>query len=64
LTPEDGLHVKVDYAPLKDQSFRDAPAWEADHIEPLIERLVWTIRRKLRERNRIENGGSAGVRRA
>lgn len=36
LTLNSGLRVKVTYQPTKDMSFLTAPAWETDHIEPLI----------------------------
>jgi hypothetical protein len=37
---DDNTEIVAEYDALHDESFRDAPAWETDHLEPAIEEIV------------------------
>ncbi len=39
LVTDTGEKLKVQYFPLRDETFSEAPAWELDHLQPAIEMI-------------------------
>lgn len=46
---DDGTEVTIDYATTGDDSYMQTPAWETDHLEPVIAEVITTMQRLARE---------------